>query len=107
MQAPMRQLITHAFFCHALPSPVCSPPPPAARAAPKLVSVRALGSKTIQATASAAPGAFKLWRFTARPIQGGQTVSIVSTAPDALLSGLKPGTTVSCAGAGIPVAAAF
>ncbi|KAI7845886.1 hypothetical protein COHA_000619 [Chlorella ohadii] len=69
-----------------------SPPPPADPAPPKLVSARALGGKTAQATASGMAGAFKLWRFTARPTAGGQSVTVQSLAPDALLSGLKPNT---------------
>ncbi len=84
---------------HALPPGTillrcCSPPPPADPAPPKLVSARALGGKTAQATASGMAGAFKLWRFTARPTAGGQSVTVQSLAPDALLSGLKPNTQV-------------
>ena len=67
-----------------------SPPPPADPAPPKLVSARALGGKTGQATASGPAGAYKLWRFTAKPTAGGQSVMVESLAPEALLSGLRP-----------------
>lgn len=69
-----------------------SPPPPVGLVAPKLTAVQALGPKTVQASASGAAASFKLWRFTARPVLGGQNVSLAVAVPQALLAGLKPAT---------------
>lgn len=73
-----------------------SPPPPAGAVPPKLTGVQALGPKTVQATASGTAAAFQLWRFTARPVLGGQNVSVAVAVPQALLAGLKPATKVRC-----------